>query len=96
MKIQHFDWKKWIPNVVILFVFIIASAIYFWPALEGKIIYAADNISGTAAVHESWDYHNQTGDYTFWTGSMFSGIPWIPMTWQQKSRKNKFNVLQLL
>lgn len=75
MKKFNFDWKKWLPNVIILLVFIIASAIYFWPALQGKIIYAADNISGTAAVHEGWDYHDKTGDYTFWTGAMFSGMP---------------------
>lgn len=75
MKKVNVNWKKWMPNGVILLVFIIASAIYFWPALQGEVIYAADNISGTAAVHESWDYHNQTGDYTFWTGSMFSGMP---------------------
>lgn len=72
---MNIDWKKWIPNVVILLVFIIASAVYFWPAVQGKIIYAGDNISGTAAGHESWDYHGSTGDYTFWTGSMFSGMP---------------------
>lgn len=75
MKHININWKKWIPNGIILLVFIIASAIYFWPALQGKVIYAGDNISGTAAVHESWDYHKQTGDYTFWTGSMFSGMP---------------------
>ena len=72
---KNLDWKKWIPNVVILLIFIIASAIYFWPALEGNVIYAVDNISGVAAVHESVEYHQQTGDYSFWNNSLFAGMP---------------------
>jgi len=69
------NWKQYLPNIIILAVFLLASAIYFWPAVQGKVIYAVDNINGTAAVQESWEYHHQTGDYTFWTGSMFSGMP---------------------
>lgn len=74
MKIQ-FDWKKWIPEVVILLVFIIASAIYFWPALEGKMVYGGDYINGAAAVRSGMEYHEQTGDYSYWSDSMFSGMP---------------------
>ena len=68
-------FRQWLPNAIILVVFLLAAAIYFWPAVQGKIIYAGDGINGTAAVHESSEYHKTTGDYTFWTGSMFSGMP---------------------
>lgn len=63
------------PNALILLVFLIAAAMYFWPSVQGKVIYSGDGIGGTAAVHESSVYHKETGDYTFWTGSMFSGMP---------------------
>ena len=49
---KKIDWKQYIPDVIILVVFIIASMIYFSPALEGKIIYAVDNINGKAAANE--------------------------------------------
>ncbi|MCQ2339993.1 MAG: YfhO family protein [Paludibacteraceae bacterium] len=68
-------WKKILPHCVIFVIFLLASAIYFWPALQGKVIYAGDNINGLAAVHESSEFHKTTGDYTYWTGSMFSGMP---------------------
>ncbi len=68
-------WKKILPQCVIFVIFLLASAIYFWPALQGKVIYAGDNINGLAAVHESSEFHKTTGDYTYWTGSMFSGMP---------------------
>ena len=49
--------------------------IYCSPVLKGKVIYAGDNINGRAAVEESWKYSQETGDHTWWTGSMFSGMP---------------------
>lgn len=72
---KQFDWKKWIPNVVILLIFALASVIYFQPALEGKIIASSDGIHGRAATEECIAYHEQTGDYSYWSGSMFSGMP---------------------
>lgn len=67
--------RQWLPYCLILALFVLASVIYFWPAVQGKIIYAGDNINGRAAVEESVRYHEETGDYTFWTGAMFSGMP---------------------
>ncbi len=71
--------KQWgkclLPNAVVLVVFVVAAAMYFWPSLQGKVVYSADGVSGSAAVHESMEYHKSTGDYSFWTGSMFSGMP---------------------
>lgn len=69
------NWKKIAPELVILGIFIVASLIYYFPAVEGKVIYAGDYINGRAACQESHDFHDQTGDYSFWTGSMFSGMP---------------------
>ena len=73
---KKLDFKTQIlPNLGILFIFIVAAIIYCAPALEGKIIFAGDNVNGTAASRESVVYHEQTGDYTWWTNSMFSGMP---------------------
>lgn len=69
------DWKKLAPYLAIIGIFIISSAIYFWPALQGKIVYGADNINGTAACNEVYQYRLETGDNSFWTNSMFSGMP---------------------
>lgn len=73
---KKLDFKgKFLPNLGILFIFIIAATMYCAPALEGKIIFAGDNVNGTAASREGAVYHEETGDYTWWTGSMFSGMP---------------------
>ncbi len=72
---KKLNWKALLPHIAIGLVFIAASAIYFWPAVEGQVIYAGDNINGLAAVQESKAFHDNTGEYTYWTNSMFSGMP---------------------
>ncbi len=72
---KNIDWKKWLPNLIILGVFIIASAIYFWPVLQGKVINASDCINAISAVQESVEYFEETGDRTFWNNSLFCGMP---------------------
>jgi len=72
---KSFDWKKWIPNLVILLIFVVASAIYFAPALEGKVIYAGDSVNGIAACHEGNEWKADHPEGSWWCGSMFSGMP---------------------
>lgn len=72
---KSFSWRALVPDLVILLLFVAASALYFYPALMGDQIYAADALSSRAALQESKQYTVDTGDYTYWTGSMFSGMP---------------------
>ena len=55
--------------------FLALGYIYCSPQLKGKVLYAGDQQNFTGAVHESQVYHDVTGDYTFWNGAMFSGMP---------------------
>ncbi len=72
---KKIDFKKILPYVAIFALFVLAAAIYFAPALKGEVIYAGDNVNGKAAAMEGVNYHNESGDYSYWTGSMFSGMP---------------------
>ena len=72
---KSIDWKKYIPSAIILAIFILASAIYYWPAVQGKVIYAGDYINGYSAVKQCHDFHNETGEWSYWADSMFSGMP---------------------
>lgn len=74
MKKSDFK-KKNLPELGMLVVFIIAACIYCSPVLEGKQLMAGDSVSGIAAVQESVNYTKTTGNSSWWTGSMFSGMP---------------------
>ncbi len=63
------------PYLLALVVFAVVACVYMSPVLDGKVIATSDGIQGRAAVHEAVQYHEQTGDRTWWTGSMFSGMP---------------------
>ncbi|MCK9302562.1 MAG: YfhO family protein [Bacteroidales bacterium] len=67
--------KSLLFNLGIGIIFVIAAVIYCAPVLEGKLVYAGDLVNGKAAVQECVRYHQETGEYSWWTGSMFSGMP---------------------
>ena len=69
------NYLKYLPYLVAVMVFAILACIYCAPVFEGKELYAGDNVHFKEAVHESEQYHKDTGTYTWWTGSMFSGMP---------------------
>ena len=67
--------KKYGVYLVAAVLFVAASFIYCLPSLQGKVLLAGDDVNGRSAVQESIRYHEQTGDWTFWTDAMFSGMP---------------------
>ena len=67
--------RKYLPYAAAIIIFALLSCIYCAPVFQGKVIYAGDNMSFNEAVNESYKYHQETGEYTWWTGSMFAGMP---------------------
>ncbi len=67
--------KKFWPYLVAIIVFAVVSCVYMSPVLDGKVIATSDGVQGRAAVQEAVEYYQQTGNRTWWTGSMFSGMP---------------------
>lgn len=56
-------------------VFVTLACVYCLPKFQGKTVYAGDNINGVSAVNECVEYTKATGRHSWWTGSMFSGMP---------------------
>lgn len=68
-------FQKYGAYLVALVLFIALSCIYCRPSLQGNIVYAGDTNSFKGMVNENIEYTKATGDHSFWTGSMFSGMP---------------------
>lgn len=73
--LKKFDWKQGLPYLIILLVFLVASAVYFWPAIQGEVLNSADAISSHCASQECRDYRESSGEDVWWTDSMFGGMP---------------------
>ncbi len=65
---------KLLPYAVALAAFLLFAIIYCYPILEGKVIQQGDTISWQSMYQEAKTF-NEKGEHTFWTGSMFSGMP---------------------
>ncbi|MDR0574928.1 MAG: hypothetical protein LBG96_13045 [Tannerella sp.] len=68
--------KKFIPHLAAIILFLGLSVIYFYPAvLEDKELFQGDLSNMVGWGKDLRDYHEKTGDYAFWSNSMFSGMP---------------------
>lgn len=67
--------KTLLPYLVAIVSFLLFSVLYCAPMLQGKIVNASDTNNWKGAAHQTQEYYEQTGEYSWWTGSMFSGMP---------------------
>ncbi|MBK9758692.1 MAG: hypothetical protein IPO90_01660 [Flavobacteriales bacterium] len=90
---RSIDWKKLLPVVVALAVFIALAVGYFSPVLEGKRLIQGDIRNFTGASRDIVEHRDAYGEEPLWTESMFSGMPayqisvqWgnVVLTWLNK------------
>ncbi len=72
---KNFNWKRIIPHTVAVLIFLVLTLGYFSPVLEGKDIRQADAIGSMGWGKDARDYHEESGEYSYWSNSMFSGMP---------------------
>src|SRR5689334_3867021 len=76
------NWKKVLPHIIAIVVFLVLACIFGKPALEGKVLYQHDIIQYEGASKDIADYNAAHGKAPLWTNSMFSGMPtyqiWMP------------------
>jgi len=72
---QSFDFKKFLPHLLIVVGFAVLALMYSYPSLQGKVLSQGDNISWKGMSHEASAYHDSTGKDVLWSNSMFGGMP---------------------
>ena len=61
------NWKLWLPDVVVVLLFVVISFAYFFPAdIEGRVLYRHDSSAGRGAGQEATEYLQRTGERTRW------------------------------
>ena len=68
-------FKKLIPTLLAIVGFVVISFIYASPLLQGKRLGLHDIQMASASAKELNDFHKQTGEWAWWTNSMFGGMP---------------------
>ena len=72
---KDFNWKGVLPHLGAVLIFLLLTLVYFNPVLEGKDIKQDDAIGSMGWGKDAKDYHEKTGEYSYWSNSMFSGMP---------------------
>ena len=72
---QNIEFKKILPYLAAIAIFLVVTMIYFSPLLEGKKIMQSDIVNFKGASKEIVDYRAATGQEPLWTNSMFGGMP---------------------
>lgn len=74
MQIKE-TFRPALPHLVAVIVFLTISAVYFYPALEGKVLQTNDGTVARNSSKEIRDFREKTGEEPLWTNAMFGGMP---------------------
>ncbi|MGL5317637.1 MAG: YfhO family protein [Bacteroidales bacterium] len=78
---KKFDFKKSIPYLLTIGLFLAISVLYFTPDLfEGKVLFQGDTQQGIANGQEAKLFYEETGEKTRWSTHLFSGMPTYQMS----------------
>lgn len=72
---KRIETKQWLPHVIAVLIFFTLTAVYFAPVFQGKDLMQGDAISSQGWGKDARDYHEETGEYAYWSNAMFSGMP---------------------
>lgn len=68
-------FKKLLPHILVLLGFVIISLAYFSPVLQGKKIFQSDIMHYIGEAKQQTDFRAETATETYWTNSVFGGMP---------------------
>ena len=72
---MNVQWRKLLPHIAAVLVFLSLTYIYFSPVLDGKVIRQGDIQKFSGMSQELNKYYQEEGESSAWLGSMFSGMP---------------------
>lgn len=62
-------------HLIIILGFIVLGMAYMSPVLDGKVLSQHDMTQYDGMRQEAEKFHEETGEYTLWTNSLFGGMP---------------------
>lgn len=91
MKVK-INWSKVYPHAAIIGFFLLLAFVYCSPVLQGKVLLGHDTESWIYMAKETLDFNAKGIGQTFWTNSMFGGMP----TFQLAAPMGQFSILSYI
>jgi hypothetical protein len=77
---SNFNLKNITPYLIALVSFLFITFLYFTPLLSGKVLSMHDVNMYIGNSKELLDFHEKTGTWSWWTNSIFGGMPSFMIT----------------
>ena len=68
-------FKKALPHLIAVLVFVVIAIIYCQPAFQGKVVNQSDIQGWKGMAQQSYEFKEKYGHTPYWITSMFSGMP---------------------
>lgn len=72
---MKFSWKKGLPHITAIILFLLLPIVYFSPVLDNKQLNQHDSQTYIGMSKEIVDYNKKSDDLALWSNSMFGGMP---------------------
>ncbi len=72
---MNLSFKKVLPHIAAVLLFIITAVLYFSPILQGKQIKQSDITQYIGMSKQQKDFQKEEGQETYWTDAAFGGMP---------------------
>ena len=72
---MKFSWKKGLPHITAIILFLLLPIVYFSPVLDNKQLNQHDSQTYIGMSKEVVDYNKKSDDLALWSNSMFGGMP---------------------
>ena len=72
---MNINFKKILPHIIAVVIFLLVAVIFCKPAIEGKVVFQHDLQGWRGMVQQSVEFKEKYGHYPLWTNSLFSGMP---------------------
>jgi hypothetical protein len=68
-------FKKAVPHLLAIVLFLLISIIYCQPAIQGKVLEQHDIVGWKGMAQQSFEFKEKYGHFPLWTNSLFGGMP---------------------
>ena len=72
---KHLNWKKILPHIIAIAIFLVVAIVYCKPALEGQVLQQNDITQWKSMAQNQNLALEKNGKVPLWSNGMFSGMP---------------------
>ncbi|MBK7678148.1 MAG: YfhO family protein [Chitinophagaceae bacterium] len=77
--------KKILPHIIAVVIFLVVSALFCKPILDGNVLNQHDNVGWKGMAQNAFEYKEKNGHYPLWNPNLFSGMPNYQVAMEGKS-----------